>query len=364
MIIINSLGVALFINILNNVKEDFNKVAAFNAYKALSIAKQTSLYIKLGFNRETAREICEIISNETGSKCVFIYDNNDVLYTTCYDELFIKEVIKKFNDSNDSEMIEHQGAYFYIKNLKFNSTNVGLIGLSIKNNYSVDKYYLDFLDELAELLSTQIEIFRLNKIAQNISRAELKALKAQIHPHFLFNALNTIASFCRTNPLKARELILNLSDYFRGTLKRNEDFVKVRDEIDLINSYISIEKARFGDRLNYFYEIDDRILDEKIPSFMLQPIVENSIKHGISPKAVGGSVFLKGSYKEGYLIFIIEDTGVGFDPQDNYIKGEGIGITNIKERLNLYYGENYIFDISSSIEEGTKTIIKIPMLEG
>lgn len=366
MIIINSFGVALFINIINDVKDDLNKIAAFNAYRALNIAKKSSVYLKMGLNKDSAKEICNIISTETGAKCVFMCSENEVLYTTRYDELHIKEIVYNMDSDKTSELVLHNNSCFYIAKLYSENNLKGYLGVSIKNCNNIDKYYIDFLDELAELLSTQIEIIRLSIIAQNIYKAELKALKAQIHPHFLFNALNTIASFCRTNPLKARELILSLSNYFRSTLKRNDEFVEVKDEIDLINSYIAIEKARFGDRLNFYCDIDEKIKEYKIPTFLLQPIVENSIKHGISPKAVGGSVFLKGFKEDKYLIFMIEDTGVGFNPEyyESINKGEGIGILNIKERLKLYYGKDYLFDIQSAIEEGTKTIIKIPVMEG
>lgn len=365
MILINAIGVALFINIIDGVKWELNRVAAFNAFKALNIAKRTSLFTKSGLNREGAMEIASIISEETGASCVFICDSNDLLYTTKYTNLEIKEVLKDIDENIKCQLINYKEKCFYI--IKFYSQENefnGVLGVELKNCNDTNKFYFDFLEELGELLSMQLEINRLNKIAQNAYKSELKALKAQIHPHFLFNALNTIASFCRTNPIKARELILNLSNYFRSTLKRDDDFVKVSDELDLINSYINIEKARFGDRLNFYCEVDDRILNYKIPGFILQPIVENSIKHGISPKAVGGSVFLKASIEADYMLFIIEDTGVGFSADEvNFLnKGEGIGINNIKERLNLYYNKDFKFIMDSSIEGGAKTIIKLPLV--
>lgn len=366
MILINAIGVALFINIIDGVKWELNRVAAFNAFKALNIAKRTSLYTKSGLNKESAREIANIISEETGANCVFICDINGILYSTKNSDSEIKEMLKDIDNNIKCQLVNFKDKCFYI--IKFYSQQNefnGVLGVELKNCNDTNKYYFDFLEELGELMSMQLEINRLNKIAQNAYKSELKALKAQIHPHFLFNALNTIASFCRTNPIKARELILNLSNYFRSTLKRDDDFVKVSDELDLINSYINIEKARFGERLNYYSEVDERILNNRIPGFILQPIVENSIKHGISPKAVGGSVFLKASIEENYMLFVIEDTGVGLSSvEDNFLnKGEGIGISNIKERLNLYYNKDFKFIMDSSIEGGAKTIIKIPITE-
>lgn len=317
MILINSIGTALFINIILGVKEEVDKVVAYNSYKALNIAKKSSIYIKQGFNKESAKYISQIISNEIGIKCIFMSDTNDILFSTQGNEENLKPILIKINLNLYNQLIKYDDRCFYI--IKFFTQDliyIGCLGINIKNCSDVDKYYLNFLDELGELLSTQIEINRLNKIAQNAFKSELNALKAQIHPHFLFNALNTIASFCRTNPNRARDLILQLSNYFRGTLKRNEEFVKVIDELNLINSYIFIEKARFGDRLNFVCEMDDGIKDIKIPTFLLQPLIENAIKHGISPKEDGGSVFLKGTIDGKYIIFTIEDTGVGFDNQE------------------------------------------------
>jgi two-component system LytT family sensor kinase len=193
--------------------------------------------------------------------------------------------------------------------------------------------------------------------------AELKALQAQVHPHFLFNALNTIASFCRTNPLKARELILNLSKFFRNTLDRNIDFTSLGEELDLVNSYLSIEKARFGERLDIIFNIPQNLLEYKIPAFTIQPIVENSVKHGISSIPVGGQVKIDISKVHNFLSVRIIDTGSGMSCEK--LSGilqswPGIGLRSVNERLINYYGPDFGLKIESIEGKGTCVYFRIP----
>ncbi len=217
-----------------------------------------------------------------------------------------------------------------------------VIGIQIKSYKSVDKYFSDFAKELSALLATQIELYELDQLAQEVSKAELKMLRNQIHPHFLFNTLNTIASFCRTDSIKARELILNLSNYFRQTLKRQEEKIILKEEIEFLESYLAIEKARFGERLNVYINIPEELLDAKVPVFVLQPIIENSMKHGILIKPQGGEVIITAIDEKDKIKFVIKDTGVGMDENTlNYVVKNlpGIGLSNVNKRLKLLYGE-------------------------
>lgn len=213
------------------------------------------------------------------------------------------------------------------------------------------------------ILRTQLELSKLEKRAQMATTAELKVLQAQIHPHFLFNALNTIASFCRTDPSKARELIINLSTFFRKTLNSGDGFVTIEEEIDLVNSYLSIEKARFGERLSIMYNISDSLLNIKVPAFIIQPFVENSIKHGISPKPDGGEIEINVSESNGFLTITISDTGIGMSQEllDNVlVSWPGIGLKNVNERLKNFYGDDFGLTIKSLTGVGTRICFRIP----
>ena len=194
------------------------------------------------------------------------------------------------------------------------------------------------------LVDGQVNLIKLkeeNKIA------ELKALKAQIEPHFLFNSLNVIGAYCRTDGEKAKDLILNLSNYFRATLEIEGDFSTLEKELTLIKAYVAIEQARFSDRLQVEFLIDDNLLGVKFPILILQPIVENSIKHGILKKIDGGIVTISVRDNEDEVHVEISDNGVGFENADESIS-TGIGLKNVNNRLKLLYGEKYALNIVSS----------------
>lgn len=237
------------------------------------------------------------------------------------------------------------------------------IGLLVRSEKDIDKYFIEFSKEISNLFATQIELNNLSKLSEALYLAELKALRSQIRPHFLFNALNTISSFCRTNPTKARELILNLSNYFRNTLKREEDFVTLRQELELIESYLYIEKARFGERLQLYMDISEELKSITIPIFMLQPIVENSVKHGIAPNINGGNIFIAVKSSDEEYIFSVKDTGQGMDKkryEEVVTKWPGIGLSTVNDRLKLLYGEKYQLNIKSTLGIGTEITFNIP----
>lgn len=188
---------------------------------------------------------------------------------------------------------------------------------------------------------------KLVKLKEENKIAELKALKAQIEPHFLFNSLNVISAYCRTDGEKAKDLILNLSNYFRSTLEIEGDFSTLEKELILIKAYIAIEQARFSDRLLVKFSIDENLINIKFPILLLQPIVENAIKHGILKKIDGGvvSIFIKDNQDKIYVE--ISDNGVGFENTDKSIS-TGIGLKNVNNRLKLLYGDKYNLNIESS----------------
>lgn len=200
------------------------------------------------------------------------------------------------------------------------------------------------IESSKRLVDGQVKLIKLkeeNKIA------ELKALKAQIEPHFLFNSLNVIGAYCRTDGEKAKNLILNLSNYFRATLEIEGDFSTLEKELNLIKAYVAIEQARFVDRLEVKFLIDDNLLGVKFPILILQPIVENSIKHGILKKINGGIVTVSVRDNENEVHVEVSDNGVGFKNAEESLS-TGIGLNNVNNRLKLLYGENYDLNIESS----------------
>lgn len=211
--------------------------------------------------------------------------------------------------------------------------------------------------------NTRIEM-NLEQNQQLLLKARMDALTSQINPHFLFNTLNTVSSLIRFDPDMARGVVLKLSNILRRLLRKHETFVPFSEELEFIDNYLDIEVIRFGrDKLQIFKEIDEEMLDAFVPSMLLQPIIENSIKHGLAPRLAGGQIHLRAHRKDGRLAIEIEDNGLGMPPERlSEVYGGGIGISNVHERLRLLYGDQFEMDIRSKEGEGTQIRIEIPEL--
>ena len=368
MIIINSFGVAIFIDIIKNVRKQYNEIAATYALKSLNIAKQTSVYLRKGLDINNVQYVAEIIQKTGEFKGVVIGNRKKVLkyLGKKFDEAILDNGFAEYIKNPTEGLIPikklNNESYFYTVPLYTNNEFEGFLGIEVDSLDEIDKHFSEFIKELADLLSIQLEIHKLNQKAEMAAISELKALRAQIHPHFLFNALNTIASFCRIDPMKAKELILDLSSYFRATLK-TEEFIPLSKEIELIESYLNIEKARFGERIKVDYQIDENILDDFVPHFILQPIVENSIKHGLTTKIDGGEIVIKVKQIGDKLYFEVSDTGIGI-PEEKlkniFKEKKGIGLSNVKERIRLIYGKDSKFEMHSEYGKGTIVSFTIP----
>ena len=211
--------------------------------------------------------------------------------------------------------------------------------------------------------NTRIEM-NLEQNQQLLLKSRMDALTSQINPHFLFNTLNTVSSLIRFDPDMARGVVLKLSNILRRLLRKHETFVPLREEIEFIDDYLDIEVIRFGrDKLQIFKEIDEETLEDFVPSMLLQPMVENAIKHGLAPRLEGGQIHLRTQRRDGRLLIEIEDNGMGISPERlREVYGGGIGISNVHERLRLLYGDQFKMDIRSQEGEGTQIRIEIPEL--
>src|ERR1700688_556490 len=196
-------------------------------------------------------------------------------------------------------------------------------------------------------------------------QARMEALQNQINPHFLFNTLNSISSLVRFDPDTAREAISQLATILRRLLNSTDSFVPLREEVEFIDNYLDIEVVRFGpDKLRVVKELDPASLDVMVPSMLLQPLVENSIKHGLSSMVEGGSIYLRSRLSDSLLIIEVEDDGVGMAAtQPGTTRGAGIGMANISERLQVLYGDTAHMTIDSGEEKGTLVRIRLPLLQ-
>ncbi len=203
---------------------------------------------------------------------------------------------------------------------------------------------------------------RLEQQQLRLNEARLAALSSQINPHFLFNTLNSVASLIRLNPDQARQVVYKLSKILRRLLRQQDNFITLGEELGFIEDYLSIEMVRFGDKLRFVKEVEPDTLDLLVPSMLLQPLVENSIRHGLASKVDGGTIRVRSRRLGNQLQIVVEDDGVGIPEARlaRMFEQGGIGVNNVNERLKVLYGDSYRMWIDSRPGEGTSTGIEIP----
>jgi sensor histidine kinase YesM len=198
-----------------------------------------------------------------------------------------------------------------------------------------------------------------NRIAgeKNALEAKLRMLQAQIEPHFLFNTLSNILSLIDGEPAKAKSMLLDLTKYLRTSLSRTlPDKTTLDQELEMIKAYLNIQKIRMDERLNFIIDVPDNIRQLSFPPMLLQPLVENAIKHGLEPKIEGGEITIGSAEKRGILKIEVRDTGMGFSDFNR----SGVGIANVRERLLLLYGEKGRLLIEENSPQGVRVIIEVP----
>ena len=242
---------------------------------------------------------------------------------------------------------------------------------------SLENWWVESAIYAASIIAVGIELKIFNSVRIQIKleeqerlllHARMEALQNQINPHFLFNTLNSISSLVRFDPELAREVIFKLATILRKLLNASEAFAPLREEFEFVDNYLDIEVVRFGrDKLRVVKELDPASLDVVVPSMLLQPLVENSIKHGLSPKVEGGSIYLRSRLTDSKLIIEVEDDGVGMGgaqlEESSSWSGMGIGMANISERLQVLYGDTARLTIDSHEGKGTLIRIRLPLVE-
>ena len=251
--------------------------------------------------------------------------------------------------------------------------------LYLENNLA-KAVFTDSQVEILQLLATQfaisirnVQLFskliatkeELHRSTEELLRSEIAFLQAQIKPHFLYNALNTIAAFSLDEPQMTRDLLANLSAFLRGSFdfKNRDKLVTLQKELELVEAYLFIEKARYGKRLNIVYDLEDQIKC-LLPPLIIQPLVENAVQHGLATQKNGGTVRISAHRHENFVIISVVDDGVGipedvFEKCQNGSEGTGVALKNINMRLVRLYGHG--LDIQRMPEGGTRAVIQIPM---
>jgi two-component system LytT family sensor kinase len=221
-------------------------------------------------------------------------------------------------------------------------------------------------NEVARWVSTQLELAELETSRTRLVEAEVRALRAQISPHFVYNSLTAIASFVRTDPERARELLLEFADFTRYSFRRHGDFTTLAEELRSIDRYLLLERARFGDRLHVTVQVAPEVLPVTLPFLCVQPLVENAVRHGLEGKPGPGHVTIMARDMGAEAHISVEDDGAGVDPEalrrslSGHPDGEGVGLGNVDERLRQVYGHDYGLVVETAPGAGTKVSMRVP----
>ncbi|MFF2530581.1 sensor histidine kinase [Brevibacillus sp. DP1.3A] len=389
MSVVNSVGIAILIIIIDLAKKEEDRIGALQAQRTLQVADKTLSYLRQGLTYDSAQKVAEEILRTTRVAAVAITDTRSVLahvgagsshhvvgegITTkaTREVLSTKEVkIAQTKEEIGCRETNCSLRYAILVPLMRRREVAGVLKLYQDRSRKLSAVDLELVRGLGNLISSQLELAELEKQSRLLADAEIKALHAQINPHFLFNALNTIVSFIRFRPEQARELLIHLGEYFRRNLHDSGGYVSLARELEHIEAYLAIERARFGDKLHVEYDIEDGVERFTVPGLILQPLVENAVKHGLLPKREGGTVVIRARRKEKQIVELtVADNGVGmevdpFEPAlDEKSTGRqlsGIGLANVKSRLQSIYGEPYGIVIESKSGSGTTCTIQLPI---
>lgn len=377
MILANSCGAALFISMIRDQQQMYEKFSRVFSAKALNIANRTVGIMSQGFTPEASSKIARIIQEETGVGAVAITDTEKILAfigtgedhhlpgTPIASAITMKAIARNkvlFADGNSQPyrcslspacqlgsvlVIPLQGDKGVIGTIKLYEPKKRLF---LKINHTLG-------EGIANLLSQQLLAGRLEQHQRLLVQSELKLIQAQINPHFLFNTLNTISAITRRDPDKARDLLLHLSLFFRKNLKRQSGLATLQEEQEHCQSYLEIELARFGDRLTVINEIPPHLASLRLPSFTLQPLIENAIKHGTSTLLEQGRIRLYTEEQPASVTIHVEDNAGSWQARP---AGDGLGMTIVDRRLKSAFGERYGVTIACEPEQWTRVSFTIP----
>jgi two-component system LytT family sensor kinase len=384
----------LFVYLLNPGQQSGRKVITVKLDDqpidpTLQIASEALPYMRQGLNEETARKTAEIIQKIGDVPAVAITDRERVLAFIgpgCERHPPGREIATRAThqviNTGEMKIAEKQAdlqcpvsdcncplASAVIVPLKLRDEVIGTIKLYRTEKGPIPAVTVKLAVGITQLLGVQMELAALERQSQLVTRAELDALRAQINPHFLFNTINTITMFIRTDPETARRLLIRLAAFFRHAFKRTGHFSTLEEELECVEAYLILEKARFREKLQIVREVDETLLDYEVPVLTLQPLVENAVKHGIMPKMGNGTVSIKVSRENEQMAVEIADDGVGI-PEDilphifspGFGSGSGVGLSNVHERLKNLFGAEHGLQLDSGQGKGTRIRFMLPLL--
>lgn len=383
MLAANALGAALFMFIIQDRKNLHEKYSTAFSSKPLKIAERTVGIFNGGFNQQTAQKIAQIIYEETGVGAVAITDREKILAfigigedhhlpDTTISSDYTKHAIANcelvyadgYNQTYQCSLDRkcRLGSVLVIPLLSGDDQAIGTIKLYEPKHKLFSSINKTLGEGLAKLLSNQILTGRYLQQEALLMQMQLRLLQAQVNPHFLFNALNTISAVIRRDPDKARELLLHLAQFFRRNLKHNIESVTIKEELAHVRAYLEVEMARFPDRLQVEFLVEQALYDLQVPTFTLQPLVENAIKHGTATLLENGRIEINGCLIKDrneplVKLQVIDNAGTYLQKENS----SGLGLEIVDKRIKNRFGQLYGLQIHCKPGISTTAEIIFPL---
>ncbi|MCU5681540.1 MULTISPECIES: two-component system sensor histidine kinase LytS [Bacillus cereus group] len=388
MILVNSFGSFILLSMIQAILRQEENAKALQTHKVLRIADKTLPYFRRGLTEESCKHVAQIIHRFTGTDAVSLTDTEKILaHVGLASDHHIpshslitglsKEVLHtgKIMKAKSREVIncQHEGCPLQaaiVIPLTSHENTIGTLKLYFKNPNQLSRVEEELAEGLAKIFSTQLELGEAELQSKLLQDAEIKALQAQINPHFLFNAINTVSALCRTDVEKARKLLLQLSVYFRCNLQgARQLLIPLEQELNHVQAYLSLEQARFPNKYEVKMYIEEELKTTLVPPFVLQLLVENALRHAFPKKQPVCEVEVHVFEKGGMVHFEVKDNGQGIEEERleqlgkmvvSSKKGTGTALYNINERLIGLFGKETMLQIESELNEGTEITFVIP----
>lgn len=391
-VLANAFGIAVLVELVASVARDQDRAVAQQAQTTLNIAFRTLPFLRHGLNPESAAAAARIICESSGLDAVAFSSEERLLAHEGADgacqgagEAQLPLAVRQAMDTGDvvtaltREAIGSTEPECRLGSAIAVPLHTGEKVIGVMTLYRLKEQAMSRLDQelahgLAHLFSNQLELGEVELQRKLVAEAEIKALQAQINPHFLFNAISTIISYTRTDPRTASGLLVKLAEFFRKNISPTLNQVPLAQELEHCEAYLAIEKARFEERLSIVYQIDELALCCKVPPLILQPLVENGVRHGILPREGGGVIRIVARREGEDLVISVEDDGVGIAPErlkallcegasadSGTGNGLGLALRNVNGRLTTLYGKDRALTIESDPGAGTTVRFCIPV---
>ncbi|MCY8843252.1 sensor histidine kinase [Bacillus atrophaeus] len=389
MILINGSGSFIFLSIIQSIIRKEEQARALETHRVLMIADQTLPYFRQGLNENSCKSVAAIIHKLTGTDAVSLTDNKKILahvgagtdhhipsksLITGLSKKVIKTgYIMKATSQEEIECTHAQCPLHaaIVLPLTSNGKTIGTLKMYFKSPAGLSQVEEELAEGLAMLFSTQLELGEAELQSKLLKDAEIKALQAQVNPHFLFNAINTISALCRTDVEKTRKLLLQLSVYFRSNLQgARQLLIPLSKELNHLHAYLSLEQARFPGKYEIEIDIEDSLDQIEIPPFVLQVLVENALRHAFPKKQDRYKVEVQVLSAESSVYMKVKDNGrgiaeeivtqLGNKPLPSK-EGTGTALYNLNQRLVGLFGQQAALQITSGIDNGTEVSFQVPL---